>query len=166
MKNAARTTDSWKNMEFCSFQMAEQLYGVNIIDIKEITSVTRFTLIHHAPSHIKGYLNIRGLVHLVLDFRQMIGLEPAEITEDSRVILLMPQVGPSFGILVDRIGNVVTVNEDQISERRGSRPQAESSDTERRTHSFSMGVYMLKEELLVLINARQLLRKTSNDTTR
>ena len=103
-----------KKIQFCSFYIADHLFGVNILDVKEIKDEVSITNVFHAPKEIKGFINIRGNVHLVLDIRLMLGFNEKEIDDLSRVVLFKQNIGPSFGILVDSISDMVVANENNI----------------------------------------------------
>ena len=141
--------------QFSTFYLADRLFGVNILNVKEITPETSFTPIFHAPPEVKGYVNIRGQVHLVLDMRLLLGLNSRDVDNQSRVVLFKPEVGDDFGVLVDRIGDVVNVEEGNIEERR--QEEQESDLPERRNAHLGVGVCKLEKELLVLLDSRQFL---------
>jgi len=139
---------------FCTFRLSGRLYGVDIQDVKEINTEIKYTPIFHAPEKIKGYINIRGQVYLLLDLRKIFGFEEKEIDENSRVVLFMPAVGDPCGILVDSIDDVVTVDDKFIENRRQNQDDHEGSD--RRGTDVGEGVCKLKDELLIILNAKKL----------
>lgn len=141
---------------FCTFRLSGRLYGVDIQDVKEINTETNTTPIHHAPKEIKGYINIRGQVYLLLDLRRIFGFQEKNIDKNSRVLLFIPELGDPSGILVDSIEDVVTVDENQIENRRKNQDDHEGSD--RRGFDVGEGVCMLKDELLIVLNAKKLFR--------
>jgi purine-binding chemotaxis protein CheW len=140
---------------FCTFRLSGRLYGVDISDVKEINTETDITPIYHAPDRIRGYINIRGQVYLLLDLRKIFGFEEKEIDKNSRVVLFMPEVGDPCGILVDSIDDVVTVDIERIENRRKKQETLNGSD--RRGVDVGEGVCKLQDELLVLLDARKLL---------
>jgi len=149
-------TTETKIRRFCTFRLSGRLYGVDIQDVKEINTETSTTPIHHAPEEIKGYINIRGQVYLLLDIRKIFGFQEKTIDKNSRVILFIPELGDPYGILVDSIDDVVNVDENQIENRRKN--QDEHEGTDRRGFDVGEGVCMLKDELLIVLNAKKLFR--------
>ncbi len=113
---------------FCTFRLSGRLYGVDIQDVKEINTEVEYTPIFHAPKEIKGYINIRGQIYLLLDLREIFDFEEKELDERSRVVLFMPALGDPCGILVDSIDDVVTVDDSLIENRRKSQDDHEGSD--------------------------------------
>ena len=63
-------------------------------------------------------MNLRGDIALTLDLRRLLGLEPAQVTADSRLLIFKVSVGELFGVLVDQIGDIVPLSEEAIEEWR------------------------------------------------
>jgi len=141
--------------KFSTFRISKRLYGVDIQDVKEINTQIHITPIFHAPKEVKGYVNIRGQVHLLLDLRLIFGFEAKEIDQSNRVVIFMPEVGDPCGILIDSIDDVVTVDDKLIENRRQNQEAHEGSN--RRGVDIGEGVCKLENELLIILNARKLL---------
>ena len=58
---------------FCTFRLDGHLYGVDVLDVKEVTTATTATPISHAPDEVMGLVNIRGQIYLALDLRRLLG---------------------------------------------------------------------------------------------
>lgn len=154
-------TDESSLYRFCTFRLSERLYGVDIKDVKEINTEVNFTPIFHAPEEIKGYINIRGQIYLLLDPRKLFGFADKKIDETSRVVLFMPHVGEPCGVLVDSIEDVVTVDGKMIENRR-QKEQKVSEGIERRAADVGEGVCKLQKELLIILSAERLLKSVIN----
>lgn len=141
---------------FCTFRLSGRLYGVNIVDVKEINTEISYTPIYHSPEEIKGYINIRGQIYLLLDLRKIFGFEERKVTDLSRVVLFMPDIGEPCGVLVDSIEDVVSVNDKMIENRRKNE-QKVPEGVDRRAADVGEGVCKLQDELLIILNARRLL---------
>lgn len=146
-------------LQFCSFRLAGRLFGVDILDVKEITSELRIAKVSHAADEIAGYLNLRGQVHLVVDLRRVFRLAPAEPGEFSRILIFKPSVDEPFGILVDATDEVVTIASGQVEERRhaGEVLPAEMAERRKAHPDLTGGVCRLDKELMVILNARGIL---------
>lgn len=145
---------------YCSFRLAGRLYGVDIRDVKEINTETDYTPIFHATKEIKGYINIRGQIYLLLDLREIFGFPSKQIDESSRVVLFMAEVGQLCGVLVDSIEDVVTVDDSLIENRRQQEREVPEG-IERRAADVGIGVCKLQQELLILLDARRLVQTVS-----
>jgi purine-binding chemotaxis protein CheW len=136
-------------MQFCTFRVADRLYGTDIIKVKEITGETSFTPVFHAPPEVRGLVNIRGQINLVVDLRMLLGFEPAEVSASTRVVLFKPDVGEAFGLLVDSVGDVVPASESMIEWRREGAPAPVHGGVCERLET---GVCKLDKALLVIID--------------
>ena len=158
-------------MQMCTFRMANRLFGVNILDVKEVNENTSVTPIYHAPPDICGYINIRGQIHLVVNLRETFGFDQRHKTEavSGKVVVFKPSVDEPFGIMVDEVCDVVSIEQNRIVDRRAGESNASDSVKElrRAKDGIVMGVCPLERELLLVLNARYILGrqnvKSSND---
>lgn len=146
---------------YCTFRLSGRLYGVDIGDVKEINTEVRYTPIFHATDEIKGYINIRGQIYLLLELRKIFGFEDKEEDENTRVLLFMPGIGELCGILVDNIEDVVSVDESLIENRRQAERETPEGH-ERRGADVGEGVCKLENELLIILSARKLVQVVTN----
>jgi len=142
--------------QFCSFQLADHSFGVDILDVKEIIDEVTLTKIHHAPPEMLGFVNIRGHVHLVLDLRLLLNFPSKPIDESSRVLLFHPNVGESFGVMVDQIGHMIEV-EDSMIEYRIADENVSGIAREFRKTELEKGVCKLTNKLLIILDATKFL---------
>ncbi len=144
--------------QFCTFLIAGRLFGVDILHVKEINRELAFTPVFHAPDEVKGYVNIRGQIHLVLDLRMILGFKPKESDTDSCVLLFKHEIAEPFGVLVDKIGDVVNVSNGEIEDRfRIDDVATASNDHLSFNENMIEGVCKLNENLLVILKAKNFL---------
>jgi purine-binding chemotaxis protein CheW len=134
---------------FCTLRLAGRLFGVSIHEVKEVNPETRCTRIPHTPPTVAGYANLRGQIHLIVDLRQLLALSAIAVTPESRLLIFKPQVADQLGVLVDQVGDIVAVTNDQLEPWRGD-PHAPSELIER--------VAKLNGELLLILSARQIVQ--------
>jgi chemotaxis signal transduction protein len=143
---------------FCSFYLADRLYGVEITMVKEVNDEFRMTRIFHAPDEIRGYVNIRGQIFLVLDLRYLMGLEKKENIERSKLLLFKTELMECCAVLVDEVGDVVEVCSDNIEDRRKGRIDKKTPLERRKDRSqLGAGVCKLENNLMVIIDPRNML---------
>ena len=140
---------------FCTFRVDGRLFGVDILDVKEVTTETTSTCIAHAPDEVRGLVNIRGHIYLALDLRRLLGLPVAGVTGDSRLVLFKPGVGSAFGVIVDEIGDIQTAEPDRIEAF--SRGEHEAAAANLRRVDLIDAVCKLTGELLMILNPRRFL---------
>ena len=150
-------------LQFVSFYLEDRLYGLDIRIVKEINPNLQISPVPRTPRHIRGLVNIRGQVVLVMDFAVMLGRTPRPVSDDSKIVILKtaaeirnlrgagtPLEGVLFGskpvgLLVDRIGDVVTVAADDLE------PAPQHLD-EHKARYFT-GVVRQDDELQMILDA-------------
>jgi purine-binding chemotaxis protein CheW len=140
---------------FCTFRLGDRLFGVDVLDVKEVTAEKSYTRVAHAPDEVLGLVNIRGHIYLALDPHRLLGTGSAVVTEESRLVLFKPSVGNTFGVMVDAIADIRTV----------AAALTESFQREgQKTGTAGIGrgdlidcVCQLDDELLVVLNPRRFL---------
>mgnify|MGYP001799336038 CR=1 FL=1 len=95
-------------VELLTFQLSEQEYSLNIMNVREIRSWTKATPMPHAPSFMRGVINLRGTVLPVMDLAERLGL-PRREHSDRNVIIVVKQAETMTGLLVDAVSDIVTV---------------------------------------------------------
>jgi purine-binding chemotaxis protein CheW len=93
-----------------TFELGNETYGFEILRVREIRGWTAVTRIPQAPPHMLGVLNLRGAVVPVLDLRMRFGLERADYTKVTVIIVVSvaSQVGRrDVGVVVDAVSDVV-----------------------------------------------------------
>jgi purine-binding chemotaxis protein CheW len=141
---------------YCTFRSAGRWFGVPIEDVKEVTTQTTCTRIPHAPPEVAGYVNIRGHIFLALDLRRLLGFDDKTTTEN-RLIIFKQIVGPAFGVLVDEIGDIVSVNANQLEPFQSDACEPAVGEPQGRQVVVT-GVCSLPTELLVVLEPRKFLR--------
>jgi purine-binding chemotaxis protein CheW len=145
--------------QFCTFYLAGRLFGFDILTVKEVNTQTGMTPIPHAPPVVRGYVNLRGNVALVLDMRRLLGFDPVAVTADTRLVMLKPSVGESFGVLVDQIGDIATLHADAIENRTyedGSK--LEGSRSAKQACELVQAIGKLDSTLLIILDPNKLLK--------
>ncbi|MCK5684662.1 chemotaxis protein CheW [bacterium] len=145
-----------KKRQFCTFWISDRLYCVNILEVKEIITEIQFTPIPHAPEEIKGYVNIRGEIFLILGLSKLLGFEEKKLDENSKLLIFKTSVIESFGILVDRLGDIAEVGEEMIEENRKSETGT-SLEKASSLENIISGTCKLKDRLMVILTAEKLL---------
>jgi purine-binding chemotaxis protein CheW len=141
-KAAART--------FCTFRLGPGLFGIDIGLVKEVTTLPPLTPVPHAPPAAAGYVNLRGQIHLVLDLKCLLGLGATEHGPESLLVVFKPILGDPFGVLADRVGDIVALASNQIED-------SNSTETASANGGVVSGLGKLAGELLVILDARKLL---------
>jgi purine-binding chemotaxis protein CheW len=100
-----------------TFELDDEIYGINILKIKEIVGIMDITPVPKAPPYVKGVLNLRGKIIPVVDLRLKFGFEKRAYDERTCVIVveLANVAGKQLiGIIVDSVSEVANIPEGDI----------------------------------------------------
>jgi purine-binding chemotaxis protein CheW len=108
-----------KEGKYLTFALAREEYGLEILKVREIIGYMNITAIPQTPAYVKGVINLRGQVIPVIDLRAKFGMDTADITEETCIIVVeIAQKGRKFntGIVVDHVQEVLDIDGDNIEE--------------------------------------------------
>lgn len=100
--------------QYIVVRIGNEQYGIDIQYVDNIVRMQRITRVPKAQSYFKGVINLRGEIIPVMSIRLKFGLEPDEITNSTRIIILKFEAQSAIGILVDEVKEVVTLEEESI----------------------------------------------------
>ena len=132
-------------VEMCSVRLGQTLFGVPITHILEIVGSARPQPVPLAPVFVGGLFHYRGDVLTTVSLRQLLGMPPKE---GAQSILVLESSGGCFGLLVDAVGEVLTVSSADFE------PNPSILDERRR--ALFAGAYKLKDSLLVMLDPEEL----------
>jgi purine-binding chemotaxis protein CheW len=94
--------------QFITFQLGDQILGVDIMAIREIRAWSPATPLPNVPAHVRGVVNLRGVVLPVLDLRHRLGWG---LTDPSaRHVIIVVRIGEQLqGLIVDAVNDIVEV---------------------------------------------------------
>jgi purine-binding chemotaxis protein CheW len=104
--------------QYLTFMLAQEQYGLNILQVQEIRGWEKTTRIPNSPDHVRGVLNLRGTIVPIMDLRLRFGL-PAEPYSKETVVVVV-RAGEhdgeerSLGLVVDAVSDVLVARDDQI----------------------------------------------------
>ena len=73
-----------KQIQLVTFQLGEELYGVDIMDVKEIVKVCAVRPIPNAPYYVEGIFNLRSEIIPVINLHKRFQIKKLEQTEIGR----------------------------------------------------------------------------------
>lgn len=132
-------------VEVCSVRADKTLFGIPIQHILEIVGSTRPQPIPLAPGFVGGLIHYRGDVLTTVRLRHLLDLPPIDEKQD---ILVLESAGGIFGLLVDSVGEVLTVSSVDFE------PTPSILDERRR--ALLAGAYKLNDGLLVMLDPERL----------
>jgi len=106
-----------ESKQLVTFQLGEELYGVNIMDVKEIVRVQTIRPIPNAPTYVEGIFNLRSEIIPIINLHKRFHLRKLITSEEDELLsgfVILDIEGMKLGIIIDRISRVVTVEKEDI----------------------------------------------------
>lgn len=106
--------------QLVTFQLGEELYGVDIMDVKEIVKIQSVRSIPNAPYYVEGIFNLRSEIIPIINLHKRFRLRKVEITDEEMAdefeggFIILNIDGLKIGIIIDRVARVISVNRDEI----------------------------------------------------
>ncbi|GAA5213971.1 chemotaxis protein CheW [Corallincola platygyrae] len=135
-------------LQWVTFKLESETYGINVMQVQEVLRYTEIAPVPGAPDYVLGIINLRGNVVTVIDTRSRFGLPPAELTDNSRIVIIEAEK-LVIGILVDSVAEVVYLRASEID----TAPNVGTEESAK----FIQGVSNRDGELLILVDLNKLL---------
>ncbi|MCI4399426.1 MAG: purine-binding chemotaxis protein CheW [Campylobacteraceae bacterium] len=115
MSDAENIKNRASKNKFLTYFLGEEEYGVDISKVREIIAMMKITSVPRTPKYVAGVINLRGAIIPVIDTRLRFEMPPLEYTEQTAIIIIeINKV--SIGFVVDKVEEVLTIDEANISE--------------------------------------------------
>jgi purine-binding chemotaxis protein CheW len=108
-----------KQGKYLTFALGPEEYGLEILTVREIIGYMEITAVPQTPHEVRGVINLRGQVIPVVDLRAKFGMESAEVTDETCIIVVEISHGGrnfSTGIVVDHVQEVLDIAGQDIEE--------------------------------------------------
>jgi purine-binding chemotaxis protein CheW len=105
--------------KYLTFALGKEEYGLEILKVREIIGYMDITAVPKTPSYVRGVINLRGQVISVIDLRAKFGMEAAQRTDETCIIVVEIRSADrklSTGIIVDRVSEVLNIPGENIEE--------------------------------------------------
>ncbi len=99
--------------ELITFEVAGQVFALDIMAIREIRAWTPVTRLPRVPAHVAGVVNLRGTVLPVVDLAARLGWAPTE-TSARHAIIVTQLGGQVCGWIVESVSDIVTLPGDAL----------------------------------------------------
>jgi purine-binding chemotaxis protein CheW len=106
-----------QNQQLVTFQLGEELYGINIMDVKEIVRVQAIRAIPNAPTYVEGIFNLRREIIPIINLHKRFHLKKAAASEEDELLsgfIILDIDGMKLGVIIDRVSRVVTIEKEEI----------------------------------------------------
>ncbi len=134
--------------KFLTFVLNDEVYGIEILKVREIIGLMDITNVPQTPDYMKGVINLRGKVIPVIDLRLKFSMPEGVHTQETCTIVVEVD-NTSIGIIVDNVSEVMEIKGDEIE----NAPQfGRGIDTD-----FIMGLGKTKETIVILLDIAKVL---------
>jgi purine-binding chemotaxis protein CheW len=159
LKSAAASSAPDGEAKVFTVMCGGEAFGLPIDAVQTIFRVGKITPVPMAPPEIVGLINLRGKINVATSLRLILGMPDQQNYEDALAICI-ERHGEQFALIVDRIGDVVTLSE--------SARIHEPPNVDRRRAPLTAGVFHQHNEILPVLDVDVLLdfgRHQSGRTT-
>ena len=95
--------------QFITFTLGAEEYGIDIMVVREIKGWTNTTMIPNAPAHVRGVINLRGVIVPIFDLRARFGVG-LTVPTSMHVVIIVAAGTRTVGLLVDTVSDIISVN--------------------------------------------------------
>ena len=145
-----KAAEARSQLKLLTFSLGSEIYGVDILRVKEIRGWSPVTRIPQSADSMLGVLNLRGAIVPIVDLRVRFALGAADFNATTVVIVLsLGGAGGQreMGIVVDSVRDVVDVDGAGIK----AAPVVNGS-----AGGFIKGIVTHDEQMLILLDADSL----------
>ena len=135
-------------LQYVILQLANEEYGIPIIQVQEIVRVPGITRVPGLPVFVEGVINLRGRIVPIIDLRRRFGLPESERGEGARIVVT-EILKLNVGLIVDGVSEVIRLSSEQIDE---IPPSISRIDAE-----YLSGVGKLEKRIVILLDIEKVL---------
>ncbi len=128
--------------QLITFQLGDQILGVDIMAIREIRAWSPATPLPNVPPYVRGVVNLRGVVLPVFDLRHR--LTWGQTDPSARHVIIVVRIGEQLqGIIVDAVNDIVSIHPDAMQ------PVPDMGDTE--SSRFLEGLATIDNRMILVL---------------
>lgn len=100
--------------KFIVFNLADQKYCIDIVDISEIILYQNTIDLPNTPPFVEGLINLRGDVVSVISLAKRLG-KTSNVEKENQKIIMTSNSGLNLGFLVDDVSEMITAEDSEIT---------------------------------------------------
>jgi len=143
-----RANTSSDGEQLVTFTVDGQVFGIPALSVRDVLRQQPLTSVPLARPEIAGAINLRGHIVTAIDLRARLGAPARDIGAKSMCVVV-ESTGESFCLIVDAVGDVISVRDSEIEPNPGSLPAIWAQ--------IARGVYRASDRLLLLLDVDQML---------
>ncbi len=147
--------DLASSVQFVSFAIGDDQYGVDIMAVREIKGWSDITHLPKQPEYVRGVLNLRGVIVPIVDLRCRFGQGLTEAAT-LHVVIIVQIANRQVGLLADRVLDIVSFEPSQMQ------PVPKVAKSARA--DFLSGLVTVDNVMVALIDLPNLLTESPDET--
>jgi purine-binding chemotaxis protein CheW len=153
MEAIATKTEATEEKLFLTFVLDNEVYGIEILKVREIIGLMDSTTVPQTPDYMKGVINLRGKVIPIIDLRLKFSMPEEEHTKETCVIVVdisgQNNTLQQIGIIVDSVSEVLNINSGEIEDAPQFGQKIDSN--------FILGLGKTDERIIILLDIEEVL---------
>ena len=133
-----------ETFQYIVIKLGSEQYGIDIRYVDNIVRMQHITRVPKVANYLRGVINLRGEVILVMSLRVKMDLPDDEVTKATRIIILKLEQHGTIGVIVDEVKEVVTLSTEEIEKI--------TYDVKEDRSSFLSGVGKHNDELISILD--------------
>ncbi len=133
------------DIQLVTFHLNGEEYGIDVMRVREISSMADITKTANSPQYVRGVINLRGTIVPIISLRNRFGFP--DVADDSMsCIAVMDFKGELTGFVIDGISDVVRVKPSDIQP-----PPIETA-----AQPWIEGILDINQRLVIFLNLEHL----------
>lgn len=112
MSDSQIQESSTKQLQLVTFQLGEELYGIDIMSVDGIVRVEEVRSIPNAPSYVEGIFKLRGDIIPIINLHKRFHLKRPKLSEEDELLsgfIIIDINGMKIGVIIDKVSRVITI---------------------------------------------------------
>lgn len=137
-----------KEIRVLVFKLSGEYFATDIMDVERILGNVETTKLPESPKYSEGIIKYEEQVIPVINLYKKFNFSNSELKESSKVVVVKKDIG-KFGVIVDDVNEVTTVNEDAID--------TSASVVSIVSRKYMKGIIRERENLIMLLDLNKVL---------
>ncbi|MBP7654190.1 purine-binding chemotaxis protein CheW [Candidatus Dependentiae bacterium] len=148
--NILNENDFEKAQQYICFMLGEEEFGINIVNIREVIPMSKYTRVNNLPEFAKGVINLRGEIIALLDIKLFFKITDYSYKHTRRTkIIITRDSGRDAGFIVDYVTAARMISENNI--------QPTPKNVEGISAEYISGVVHTGDRPIILLNVNKIL---------
>jgi purine-binding chemotaxis protein CheW len=140
--------------QYVIFRLGNEEYGVDIMNVKEISEFKQSVKVPNTPKFVDGIINLRGDITPIINLKKRFNLDEISIDSDTRIIVINIK-NRQVGFVVDEASQVLRLSEEDIEPA----PELVTGVDKK----YIIGVGKLTDRIVLLLNLEEVLSEDEKE---